>query len=105
MWPLLQELLRELFRLSMALGLERVEQWRSTCVLALERERQRLFEVLALLCLGLLLLAVGLSGLLWLAWWSLPEAWRLPLMGSVLLLLTAAGMAVLGLARRRVMRT
>ena len=104
MWPVLQELLRELLRLAMAVGLERVEQWRSACTLVLERERQRLFEALALLCLGLLMLAVGLSGLLWLAWWALPEPWRLPLMGVLLLLLSVAGLSVLSLARRRVAR-
>ncbi len=104
MWPVLQELLRELFRLALAMGLDRVDQWRSACALALARERQRLFEVLALLCLGLLMLAVGLTGLLWLAWWAMPEAWRLPLMAAVLVLLSAAGLAVLGMARRRVAR-
>ncbi len=104
MWPLLQDLLRELLRLAIALGLERVEAWRSACLQALERERQRLFEALALMCLGLTLLALGLGGLLLLSWWALPQAWRVPVMVAALLLITAAGLGVLQAARRRVLR-
>ena len=101
MWALVHDLLRELFRLGMALGLERVEQWRADCAAALARERQRLFEVLALLCLGLMLFALGLAGLLLLAWWAMPLAWRLPAMGALLLLLAVSGALVLAMARRR----
>lgn len=104
MWPELRALLRELFRLAVGLGLDRVEAWRNTCLEALARERQRLFEVLALLCLGLTLLALGLGGLLLLAWWSMPEAWRVPVMALALLLLTATGLGALQRARRRATR-
>lgn len=104
MWPLLHELVRDLFRLALAMGLERVDQWRSACIQALAQERRRLFEVLTLLCLGLMLCALGLSGLLLLAWWVMPEPWRVPMMAALLLLLTTAGAAVLGLARRRLAR-
>lgn len=104
MWPLLQEVLRELLRVALALGTDQAEQWRSRCLSALARERQRLFEVLALLCLGLVLLAIGLSGLLWLTWWALPDAWRLPLMGVLLGLLSATGLWLLAWAMRRLAR-
>lgn len=101
MWALVHELLRELLRLGMALGLERVEQWRADCTAAIARERQRLFEVLALLCVGLMLCALGLAGLLLLAWWAMPAPWRLPVMGAVLLFLAAGGGLVLATAHRR----
>ena len=105
MWALLHELLRELWRLAVALGLDRVDQWRAECLAALARERQRLFEVLALLCLGLMLFTLGLAGLLLLAWWAMPDAWRLPVMAAVLLLLAGGGLTVLSMARRRWART
>ena len=101
MWPLLRELLRELFRLGVALGLDRVDQWRSECLAALGRERQRLFEVLALMCLGLMLFTLGLAGLLVVVWWAMPDAWRLPVMAGLLMALAGAGLAVLSMARRR----
>lgn len=101
MWPLLRDLLRELFPLAVALSLDRLEQWRGSCMVALARERQRLFEVLALLCLGLMLFALGLGGLLLLAWWAMPDAWRLPAMAVALLGLAMAGLSVLWAARRR----
>ena len=101
MWPLLRDLLRELFQLGLALGFERVDQWRGECLAVLARERQRLFEGLALMCLGLLLFTLGLAGLLVVAWWAMPEIWRLPVMAGLLLLLTGGGVAVLSMARRR----
>lgn len=101
MWPLLRDLLRELFQLGVALGFERVDQWRGECLAALARERQRLFEVLALMCLGLLLFTLGLAGLLAVAWWAMPDAWRLPVMAGLLMLLATGGLAVLSMARRR----
>ena len=101
MWPLLRDLLAEVFRLVVALGSERVDHGRAACEQALVRERRRLFEALALLCLGLLLLAIGLLGLILLAWWALPPSGRLPVMGVLMLLLVAAGALLLDRARRR----
>ncbi|NBO77173.1 MAG: hypothetical protein EBV28_09265 [Betaproteobacteria bacterium] len=101
MWPVLRELLRELFKLGLGAAGQWAQEWRDTCIQALERERQRLFEGLALLCLGLVLFTLGLTGLLLLGWWALPADWRLPVMATVMFALTALGWAVLGLARRR----
>ena len=104
MWPLLRDLLRELFQLGVALGLNRVDQWRGECLAALARERQRLFEVLALMCLGLMLFTLGLAGLLALAWWAMPDAWRLPVMAALLMGMAGGGWGVLAMARRRCAR-
>lgn len=88
--------------MAVALGLERVDQWKAACEQVLARERQRLFEALALLCLGLMLLALGLCGLLLLAWWSLPEASRGLIMGLLLGTFVTLGLLLLEQARRRV---
>ena len=102
MWSLLREVLLEAWRLAVALGLERVDQWKAACEQVLARERQRLFEALALLCLGLMLLALGLCGLLVLAWWALPDTSRGLVMGLLLAAFVTLGLLLLEQARRRV---
>jgi uncharacterized membrane protein YqjE len=100
-WPLLRDVLRELLQLGLCAAGQQAQAWRDACVQALVRERQRLFEGLALLCLGLVLFTLGLAGLLLVLWWVLPEPARLVAMGVLTATLMMLGLAVLGLAWRR----
>lgn len=101
MWPLLRQWAREALRLLLALGWEQLESLRHDWRQALARERQRAFELLALLCLGLLCCSLAAAGMLLLVWWALPEHWRLPVMALLLAALGVVGLGVLAAARRR----
>ena len=83
------------------LGALRLEGWRVEAQRALARERRRLFDALAFLGLGLLLCAVGAGGLLVLLWAELPPPWRGAVVGAVLLIVLATGVALLRAARVR----
>ena len=100
MWPLLRDILRELFQLVLCAAGQQAQAWREACVQALVRERQRLLEGLALLCLGLVLFTLGLAGLLLVLWQVLPEPTRLLAMGVLMTSLMLLGLLVLSLAWR-----
>lgn len=101
MGPLLRELLRELVHQCLCAAGQGLEQWCTRGLQRLALERQRLFEGLLLLCLGLVLLSAGLAGLLFLAWWALPSEVRLPVMTGLLMALVVLGLAILAWAWRR----
>lgn len=68
---------------------------------AFEQERQRLFDVLALLGLGLMLLAISVCCALAMLWWSLSESARWAVMMWAVSLLGLLGLALLLWARAR----
>lgn len=104
MWRTLRTLAGELLRIGQDWGHQRWQAWQLQCRQALARERQRLFEALALLCLGLLACAIGLGGLLVLAWLVLPPEARVPVLAAALVILSAGGLALVWAARQRVSR-
>lgn len=95
------DLLQGLTQLGRQWGAARFALWRAEARAAWEREQRRLFDALALLTLGLFASTMAVSGLLLLLWTELPERWRGMVVGSLLMLLLAMGLALLAAARRR----